>query len=92
MRCLVASALSLAAIATSYLMATPAKAQEYPWCVQYGSRDGGVNCGFVTWDQCMAARFGNGGFCYRNPFYRGESLYAQQRPYRKHRYKHRDRY
>jgi hypothetical protein len=46
---------------------TPAQAQEYPWCAQYGG--GGRNCGFISWNQCMAARSGNGGFCERNLFY-----------------------
>jgi hypothetical protein len=34
---------------------TPAAAQNYPWCAQYGGSAGGVmNCGFVSFDQCMA--------------------------------------
>jgi hypothetical protein len=38
------------------------------WCVQYGGTHGGTNCGFYSFDQCQAARSGNGGFCYQNPF------------------------
>ena len=47
----------------------------YPWCAQYsgGSRGGGRNCGFWTYEQCMAALSGNGGFCITNSMYRGPS-------------------
>ena len=38
------------------------------WCAQYGSRGGGTNCGFYSFQQCEEARSGNGGFCYQNPF------------------------
>jgi hypothetical protein len=37
-----------------------------PWCAQYGT--GGTNCGFHSFDQCLAARSGNGGFCSQNTF------------------------
>jgi hypothetical protein len=44
----------------------------YPWCAQYGgSRSGGRNCGFWTYEQCMAAARGNGGYCEANAMYRG---------------------
>jgi uncharacterized protein DUF3551 len=47
----------------------------YPWCAQYGGGGhhggGGRNCGFWTYDQCMAALSGNGGYCGRNAMYRG---------------------
>jgi len=41
----------------------------YPWCAQYGNRDGSRNCGFSTWEQCRAAISGNGGYCTENPMY-----------------------
>jgi hypothetical protein len=43
----------------------------YPWCAYYsGGRDsGGINCGFVTYDQCKAAVSGVGGSCEPNSFY-----------------------
>ncbi len=41
---------------------------EYPWCANYG-RDGGSNCGFSTFEQCMATVSGIGGSCDPNPFY-----------------------
>ena len=42
----------------------------YPWCAVYSGRGGGAsNCGFRTWDQCMATVSGIGGFCQPNQFY-----------------------
>jgi hypothetical protein len=32
---------------------------------------GGRNCGFDSYEQCMTARQGAGGFCEQNPFYEG---------------------
>ena len=46
----------------------PASAYEYPWCAHYGGRTGGVNCGFVSWQQCRATVSGVGGHCAQNPF------------------------
>jgi len=44
----------------------------YPWCAVYGGRDGGgTNCGFWTYQQCMATLFGNGGYCAANAMFRG---------------------
>lgn len=61
---------TLAALAVSSLLSSaPAAAAEYPWCAQYGGRDGGRNCGFVSYQQCMATISGTGGFCERNQFY-----------------------
>jgi Protein of unknown function (DUF3551) len=42
----------------------------YPFCAQYGGgRGGGRNCGFWTWEQCLATVWGNGGYCEANPMY-----------------------
>jgi Protein of unknown function (DUF3551) len=51
----------------------PASAEiTYPWCAQYnGGRGGGRNCGFWTYQQCMATVSGNGGYCETNAMYRG---------------------
>jgi hypothetical protein len=65
---LVAAILTAAAF-TAFAPATPASAAEYPWCAQYGGRDGGRNCGFTSFQQCMATVSGIGGFCERNQFY-----------------------
>ncbi|HWC93302.1 MAG TPA: DUF3551 domain-containing protein [Pseudolabrys sp.] len=66
--------LAMAAFAAASAFAPPpAQAVEYPWCAQYGGRggDGGRNCGFVSFEQCMATVSGIGGFCERNLFYKG---------------------
>jgi hypothetical protein len=46
--------------------------------VQYGGMDGdgGRNCGFVSYQQCMETARGSGGFCEHNLFYTG----APERP------------
>ena len=54
---------------------TPAKAEvEYPWCALYG-RFGtqATNCGFSTYQQCLATISGVGGYCARNPRYQGRA-------------------
>jgi hypothetical protein len=50
---------------------TRAEAQNYPWCAIYsgGAVSGGTNCGFISFEQCMATAFGLGSFCYRNTQY-----------------------
>jgi hypothetical protein len=45
-----------------------ARAQNWPWCSNF--HDGaGTNCGFSTYEQCMATARGSGGFCVRNNLY-----------------------
>lgn len=57
--------------ATAFI-AAPAHADPYKWCAQYaGKGGGGRNCGFVTYQQCMATVSGIGGFCEPNKFYDG---------------------
>ena len=49
-----------------------AKADPYRWCAQYGGDDGaGINCYFITLEQCRWTISGNGGSCTPNPFYDG---------------------
>ncbi|MGB6537190.1 MAG: DUF3551 domain-containing protein [Xanthobacteraceae bacterium] len=53
-------------------LGTPAQAQNYPWCANYsGHGGGGTNCGFTSFQQCMATVSGIGGFCDQNTQYRG---------------------
>ena len=63
-----------AAIIASTILgtATPAQAQNYPWCAYYGAGEdgGGTNCGFVSFEQCMADVSGIGGFCEQNNTYK----------------------
>jgi len=47
-----------------------ARAQNYPWCAYYaGAMSGSSNCGFSTYQQCMANVSGIGGSCTRNNLY-----------------------
>ena len=57
-------------VATAAATATPVQAQNYPWCEYIaGDDDGGRNCGFVSFEQCMASAFGNGSDCRPNTLY-----------------------
>jgi hypothetical protein len=47
---------------------TRAEAQNYPWCAHYSGL-GGTNCGFTTYEQCMATISGMGGSCMQNTMY-----------------------
>jgi hypothetical protein len=71
------------------LSGTTAGAQNYPWCARYFGR-GGTNCGFVSYEQCMATARGAGAFCDRNSMYQppGAAYPAPRRAYvrRHHRY------
>ena len=61
----------------------PGKAEiTYPWCAQYARE--GRNCGFSTYDQCLAAVSGNGGYCIENSMYRprAEGAFSPYRPRR----------
>ncbi len=51
------------------------------WCANY--KNGLTNCGFYSFQQCEAARWGNGGFCYRNPFAANGATREPQRRYRR---------
>jgi hypothetical protein len=59
---------TLALIAAAVTLATPVHAQNYQWCAIYsgGAAGGGTNCGFVSYEQCMATASDLGSFCYRN--------------------------
>ena len=39
-----------------------------PWCANLGGRDGGWDCGYYTFEQCMATARGLGGSCQPNPW------------------------
>lgn len=65
------TAFALAALVVAFDV-SPAPAQNYPWCAEYGGGGedfGGTNCGFVTLKQCMETVSGIGGFCVPNPMY-----------------------
>ena len=51
-------------------LAGSAHAQNYPWCAQYtGNMGGSMNCGFTSYEQCMATARGMGAFCVQNTLY-----------------------
>ena len=60
------------------------------WCARVGDMGGALNCGFSSFEQCEAARSGNGGFCQRNPFTLGSAgaAYGYVREPRRHRRAH----
>jgi hypothetical protein len=70
----VCAALTIAAVPK------PAQAAiEYPWCAQYnGEENGGRNCGFVSYDQCMMTARGAGASCEPNLFYLDQAKQKQQ--------------
>jgi Protein of unknown function (DUF3551) len=58
------------AVAMLLLAAAPpvqAQAREYPWCARYDWTT--RNCGFVSFQQCLATISGIGGRCEENPRY-----------------------
>ncbi len=59
--------LGVFAAAVPLLAASPVQAQEYPWCARYGWTTS--NCGFVSFQQCLATIQGIGGRCEPNPRY-----------------------
>jgi hypothetical protein len=68
------------AVPALFVASQLAVAQSYPygyrWCA-HEMDDGIRNCGFQTYDQCMAAilqSFGFGARCLENPRYRGSQM------------------
>jgi hypothetical protein len=59
MRTIAIFSIMLVTLLLSTLVASAAS-----WCANYGGK-GGRNCGFHSFQQCQAARSGNGGFCSR---------------------------
>jgi len=67
---------------------TRAEAQNYPWCAIYGGfDDGGTNCGFTTYQQCMDTARGMGSLCQPNTQYQPPpGPHPQTRLQRRHPY------
>jgi hypothetical protein len=61
-----------------------ARAQNWPWCSLF--HDGaGTNCGFSSYEQCMATARGSGGFCVPNNLYvKPHPAMSSSRANRKH--------
>jgi hypothetical protein len=58
------------------LIVSDAGAQNYPWCAYYSGDAAGVNCGFVSFEQCLMTLRGIGGICMRNTQYTPYALRA----------------
>jgi hypothetical protein len=59
----------LVALAASVCIEKPAGAQNGAWCAYYNTGDGGSrNCGFATFEQCLATVRGIGGNCGPSPY------------------------
>jgi uncharacterized protein DUF3551 len=64
------SLLSLVIVVGLVAIENRAQAQNYPWCAIYSGRaGGGTNCGFISFEQCMATARGLGSFCQPNTQY-----------------------
>lgn len=75
--------LLLALVGAITVLGTPAQAQNYPWCAQYSGRalGGAMNCGFVSFAQCMATVSGIGGFCVQNTTYQPPARVRRKKTY-----------
>jgi len=55
---------ALSIVAATTVLNTSTKAQNYPWCAQYGATFGGaMNCGFTAFQQCQAMVGWGSRFC-----------------------------
>jgi len=61
--------LALSAVIGVAVLAGPAAAQNYPWCAVLNTGDASYNCGFVSFEQCLATVRGIGGTCMVNTTY-----------------------
>jgi hypothetical protein len=60
------------------------RAQTYPWCATYNDKYGSHNCGFVSFEQCLATVSGIGGFCSQNPWFQPGLIDPRARKPRRH--------
>jgi hypothetical protein len=95
MRKLIFAGLALSAGLSAALIDTPqasALGNEAQWC-RIARDAGGRDCSFYTFAQCAASTERlNGGGCYENPNYRGNSSYAATLPARAKEPRHRKRH
>ena len=66
----------IAALALAPTLASPAHADPYRWCAEYGGFRGGghTSCYFMTFAQCQVSVSGVGGFCRQNTFFDGRPV------------------
>jgi hypothetical protein len=48
----------------------------YPWCAHNFDKGGSTNCGFVSFEQCLAST-ANRGVCIGNPRYQDKKMRAR---------------
>jgi hypothetical protein len=68
---------------TALSLSTIGARAEGTWCARYSIQGGATNCGFYSYEQCMAAVSGVGGFCQRNPFSANGASSEPRRRYRR---------
>jgi hypothetical protein len=56
------------AFAAIVFIEKPAEAQNGAWCAYYDGSGGSRNCGFATFEQCLATVRGIGGNCGPSPY------------------------
>ncbi len=79
--------LAMASVMLAAFVLGSGTASAAPWCTEYGGGKGsGTNCGFYSYQQCMANAWGNGGFCRRNAF--EDPYWGGRTTYRRHRRSH----
>src|SRR5262249_58902860 len=63
------SLIIVGAFAAIVCIERPAAARDYPWCAYYNFRHGGgaTNCGWETFEQCLATVRGIGGAFWAQP-------------------------
>jgi len=71
----------LAVLAAIVYMEKPAAAQG-AWCAEYNYGFGGArNCGFATYQQCLATVRGVGGSCSPSPYFQAPPYQRYRRGY-----------
>ena len=75
----------LGIVIATVALGSRAEAQNYPWCAQYsGEMGGATNCGFVSFEQCLADVSGIGGFCMLNNRYQPPGPAVSRHQVRRH--------
>lgn len=87
----VASAVGALVLALT-IDAASSGAKAAPWCAWYDAYT--YNCGFYTFQQCLATASGAGGSCARNVYdlWREQQPYATAEPYHRKHHRHHRRY
>lgn len=71
----------LAAGAASFANPAPAKAYDYPWCIQGGGWGYPGECSYQTYEQCMATASGRFVACGINPRFAFNRAHRGPSPY-----------